>query len=47
LILVSGPLHQRMAGDTSQPAVRMGTRFPIKLHSALMATETSGVLDSC
>src|SRR4029450_9960109 len=45
LILVGRPLHQRMAGDTSQPAVCVGTRFPIKLHAALMATKTSFVLD--
>src|SRR4029434_5463323 len=45
LILVGRPLHQRMTGDTSQPAVRVGTSFPIKLHSALMATEASFVLD--
>ena len=47
LILVGRPLHQLMAGNTGQPAVRVGTSFPIKLHSALMATETGVVLDSC
>ena len=35
-----------MAGDTSQPAARVGTRFPISLNAALMTTETSFVLDS-
>jgi hypothetical protein len=45
LMPVGGLFHHLMAGNTSQPAVRVGTRFPIKLHAALMATKTSFVLD--
>ncbi len=47
LILVGRPLHQLMAGDTSQPAVGVGTGFPISLNSALVATETGFVLNFC
>ena len=47
LMPVGGLFHHLMAGDTSQPAVRVGTRFPVSLNAALMATETSVVLDSC
>ena len=32
LMLVGRLLHQLMAGDTSQPAVRVGTSFPISLN---------------
>jgi len=46
LMPVGGLFHHLMAGDTSQPAVRVGTRFPVSLNAALMATETSVVLDS-
>jgi hypothetical protein len=47
LILVGRFFHHLMAGDTSQPAARVGARFPIGLDAALMATETSFVLDFC
>jgi hypothetical protein len=47
LMPVGGLFHHLMAGDASQPAVRVGTRFPVSLNAALMATETSVVLDSC
>ena len=45
LILVGRPLHQLMAGNTSQPAVGVGACLPIGLHSALMASKTGAVLD--
>ena len=46
LMPVGRLFHQRVAGDTSQPAVGVGTGFPIGLNAALMATETGFVLDS-
>ncbi len=46
LMPVGGLFHQRMTGNASQPAVRVGTRFPVSLNAALMTTETSVVLDS-
>src|SRR5262245_16147438 len=46
-LLVARPFHYRMAGDTREPAVGVGTGFPIGLNSALMASETGSVLDFC
>lgn len=44
LILIGRLFHHLMAGDTSQPAARVRTGFPIGLDAALMATETRFVL---
>jgi hypothetical protein len=44
LVAIGGFLHQRVAIDAGHPAPRVRTRFPVSLHTSLVATKTHFVL---
>jgi hypothetical protein len=46
-LFAAGFFHQRVAVDTGKTSVRVRARFPIGLHTTLMAAETSLVLHFC